>query len=54
LATAAGLGAVIARWEKFRFNPPPSEQQLAALAVLVGVDVERLVSSLFYDLYRDG
>jgi hypothetical protein len=46
LGTAAGLGAVIARWEKFRFNPPPSEQQLAALAVLVGVEVERLVEML--------
>ena len=42
LGSAAGLGAVIARWEKFRFNPPPSEQQLSMLATLVGVDVKRL------------
>ena len=46
LVTAAGLGAVIARWEKFRFNPPPSGQQLAALAILMGVEVERLVEML--------
>ena len=46
LGSAAGLGAVVARWEKFRFNPPPSEQQLAALVVVVGVDVERLVEML--------
>ncbi|WP_373529505.1 TniQ family protein [Nostoc sp.] len=36
----------IARWEKFRFNPPPSRQQLEALAVVVGVDVDRLVQML--------
>ncbi|WP_292739705.1 TniQ family protein [Nostoc sp. JL31] len=29
----------IARWEKFRFNPPPSGQQLEALAKVVEVDV---------------
>jgi hypothetical protein len=28
----AGLSGAIARWEKFRFNPPPSPQQLEALA----------------------
>ena len=34
LAKAAGFGgAIISRWEKFRFNPPPSPSQLAALAV---------------------
>ncbi|MEH2327672.1 hypothetical protein [Nostoc sp.] len=33
----------IARWEKFRFNLPPSRQQLEALAVVVGVDVDRFV-----------
>ncbi|MEB3310917.1 MAG: TniQ family protein [Snowella sp.] len=36
------LGGAIARWEKFRFNPPPSRQQLEALAELVGVDTDRL------------
>ncbi len=33
----------ITQWEKFRFNPPPSRQQLEALAVVVGVDVDRFV-----------
>jgi hypothetical protein len=36
----------IARWEKFRFNPPPSRQQLEALATLVGVDTDRLEQML--------
>ena len=41
LANAAGFGTtIIARWEKFRFNPPPSPSQLAAVAVVaVGVSV---------------
>ena len=46
LGKAAGIGAVIARWEKFRFNPPPSQQQLEALAKVVGVEVDRLVQML--------
>lgn len=33
------MASAIARWEKFRFNPPPSRQQLEALAKVVGVDV---------------
>ncbi|MGM3307239.1 hypothetical protein ACSQ6I_14920 [Anabaena sp. WFMT] len=36
-----GLTA-IARWEKFRFNPPPSRQQLEAVAKVLGVDADRL------------
>jgi transcriptional regulator with XRE-family HTH domain len=46
LGQAAGLGGAIARWEKFRFNPPPSRQQLENLAVVVGVDVDRLFEML--------
>jgi hypothetical protein len=46
LGKVAGLGAAIARWEKFRFNPPPSEQQLLALAALAGIEVERLMAML--------
>jgi hypothetical protein len=42
----AGLSGAIARWEKFRFNPPPSLQQLDALAVVVGVERERLQEML--------
>lgn len=36
----------IARWEKFRFNPSPSRQQLEALATVVGVDADRLEQML--------
>jgi transcriptional regulator with XRE-family HTH domain len=47
LAKAAGFGgAIISRWEKFRFNPPPSPTYLAALAVVVGVELERMVEML--------
>jgi hypothetical protein len=42
----AGLSGAIARWEKFRFNPPPSLQQLDALAVVVGVVGDRLQEML--------
>jgi len=46
LGKAAGLGGAIARWEKFRFNPPPSRQQLEALAKVVEVDADRLAQML--------
>lgn len=46
LGKAAGLGGAIARWEKFRFNPPPSRKQLEALAKVVGVDADRLAQML--------
>ena len=46
LGKMAGLGGAIARWEKFRFNPPPSPQQLDALAVVVGVEGDRLQGML--------
>lgn len=46
LGKAAGLGGAIARWEKFRFNPPPTNEQLEALAVVLGVDIDRLKQML--------
>jgi transcriptional regulator with XRE-family HTH domain len=46
LGKAAGLGGAIARWEKFRFNPPPSRQQLEALATVIGMNADRLVQML--------
>jgi hypothetical protein len=46
LGKMAGLGGAIARWEKFRFNPPPSPQQLDALAVVVRVESDRLQEML--------
>ena len=42
LGKSAGIGGAVARWEKFRFNPPPSRTQLEALAKVVGVGVDRL------------
>ena len=46
LGKMAGLGGAIARWEKFRFNQPPSPQQLEALGAVVGVEGERLQEML--------
>lgn len=46
LGKAAKLGGAIARWEKFRFNPPPSRQQLEALATVVVVEADRLEQML--------
>jgi transcriptional regulator with XRE-family HTH domain len=46
LGKAAGVGSALARWEKFRFNPPPSRQQLEALAKVVSVDADRLAQML--------
>ena len=46
LGKISGLGGAIARWEKFRFNPPPSSEQLEALAKVVGVETEQLVQML--------
>jgi hypothetical protein len=42
LGNLAGIGAVISRWEKFRFNPFPSEQELRALGELLGLDLAQL------------
>lgn len=42
LGDVAGLGVVLARWEKFYFNPFPSHQELDALATVVELDAERL------------
>lgn len=42
LGRDVGIGAVVARWEKFYLNPFPSQQELEALAAVVQVDAERL------------
>ena len=42
LGDVAGLGAKLARWEKFYFNPFPTREELEALAVVVEVDANRL------------
>jgi len=46
LGTLAGIGAVVARWERFYLNPFPSLQELEALAGVVGVSAERLAEML--------
>jgi hypothetical protein len=46
LGQLAGIGAVVARWERFHLNPPPSPEELEALAKVVGVSAERLLEML--------
>jgi TniQ len=42
LGQLAGIGAVVARWERFHLNPFPSEQELVALSRVVGVSAGQL------------
>ncbi len=42
LGRVAGIGAVVARWEKFHLNPFPTWRELEAIAAVVGVEVHRL------------
>lgn len=42
LGKEVGIGGVVARWEKFRLIPFPSQQELEGLAKVVRVDVDRL------------
>lgn len=46
LGQKTGLGVVLGRWEKFRFMPPPSDEELTALAAVVQVNVARLKQML--------
>ncbi len=46
IGSKAGIGAVLGRWEKFRFNPPPTGQQLASLARLVRLKPEQVQQML--------
>lgn len=46
MGKAAGIGAVVARWEKFHLNPFPSQRELEAVAGVVGVEAERLAQML--------
>jgi hypothetical protein len=46
LGQLAGIGAVVARWERFHLNPPPSAKEFEALAGVVGVSAERLAEML--------
>ncbi|MEH2172544.1 MAG: hypothetical protein V7K45_06675 [Nostoc sp.] len=42
LGKLAAIGAVVARWERFHFNPRPSQQELEAIASVVEVGADRL------------
>jgi len=46
LGNLAGIGPVVARWEKFHFNPRPSQEELEAITSVVKVDVQRLAEML--------
>ncbi|MEH2457856.1 TniQ family protein [Nostoc sp.] len=46
LGNLAGIGAVVARWERFHFNPRPSQKELEAIAFVVEVDADRLAQML--------
>jgi transcriptional regulator with XRE-family HTH domain len=46
LGEITGLYGAIARWEKFRFNPPPSLEQLEKLSAIVQVEVATLQTML--------
>lgn len=42
----AGIGGVVARWEKFHLNPFPTEGEFQALAEVIGVGSDRLRAML--------
>lgn len=46
LSKAVGIGPVLARWEKFRFNPFPSQKELEAMGKLIGLDADRIAQML--------
>ncbi|PSB34853.1 TniQ family protein [Chlorogloea sp. CCALA 695] len=46
LGNLAEIGAVVARWERFHFNPRPSQQELSAIASVVEVDAKTLAEML--------
>lgn len=46
LGQLAGIGAVIARWERFHLNPYPTDSQIMALGATVSVDAKQLWSML--------
>lgn len=46
LGAMAGIGAVVARWEKFHLNPYPTQAQFEALGEVLGLPAERLWAML--------
>ncbi len=46
LGKFAGIGSVTARWEKFRFNHFPTQEELEAVSKVMEMDVEELIATL--------
>lgn len=46
LGNLAGIGGVVARWEKFYLNPFPTDRELQALAKVIGIEKQRLLDML--------
>ncbi|MBT9314366.1 TniQ family protein [Leptothoe spongobia] len=46
LGQLAGIGAVVARWERFHLNPYPTQAQFEALGKLLGISSERFWTML--------
>ncbi|WP_017292389.1 TniQ family protein [Geminocystis herdmanii] len=46
LGELAGIRGVVTRWEKFRHNPFPSDQELTALGNLLGLELSQLKAML--------
>ncbi|MBR8828427.1 MAG: TniQ family protein [Gomphosphaeria aponina SAG 52.96 = DSM 107014] len=46
LGDLVGIGSAIARWEKFYYNPFPSDAELTALGDLLGLDLAQLKAML--------
>jgi hypothetical protein len=47
LGSLAGVGAVVARWERFHFNPRPSQKELEAIASVVELSLMKMPESLY-------
>ncbi|HEY9663207.1 MAG TPA: TniQ family protein [Allocoleopsis sp.] len=46
LSQAIGLGIALTRWEKFRFNPFPSTEEIEKFCNFVGLEVEQFNAML--------
>ncbi|MEQ8968975.1 MAG: hypothetical protein RIE73_01105 [Coleofasciculus sp. C1-SOL-03] len=42
LGKKAGIGMALSRWEKFRWNPRPTYNELEAMGKLIGIEVSKL------------
>jgi hypothetical protein len=50
LGKVAGIGTAISRWEKLFYNPPPKNEELEALASIVGLSIEQLSQMIGVDI----